>query len=78
MCPHYMYICIYYSPAGDPGLQGLSLSDMRWSIIADEAAMMTATLVETDPLSWAVVWREANKQGNLSVPRCTAFNIESE
>jgi hypothetical protein len=48
---------------------------MTWTIHADEAASLTAVAVEADDLAWAMVWREADKQGNLSVPRCQALNI---
>jgi hypothetical protein len=62
-------------PPGDPSLSGLARADMTWTIQADEAAMLTAVPVEADDLAWAMVWREADKQGNISVPRCKALNI---
>jgi hypothetical protein len=62
-------------PPGDPSLTGLARADMIWTIQADEAAMLTAVPVEAEDLAWAMVWREADKQGNISVPRCKALNI---
>lgn len=62
-------------PPGDPSREGLPRSAMTWTIHADEAASLTAVAVEADDLAWAMVWREADKQGNLSVPRCQALNI---
>lgn len=62
-------------PPGDPTLSNLARSDMTWTIQADEAAMLTAVAVEAEDLTWAMVWKEADKQGNLSVPRCLALGI---
>lgn len=62
-------------PPGDPSLTGLARADMTWTIQADEAAMLTAVPVEAEDLAWAMVWREADKQGNISVPRCKALHI---
>jgi hypothetical protein len=50
---------------------------MTWTIQADEAALLTAVAVEAEDLSWAMVLREADKQGNLSVPRCQALGISN-
>lgn len=50
---------------------------MSWTIQADEAALLTAVAVEAEDLSWAMVWREADKQGNLSVPRCQSLGISN-
>jgi hypothetical protein len=65
------------SPPGDPTLLDLARSDMTWTIQADEAALLTAVAVEAEDLSWAMVLREADKQGNLSVPRCQALGISN-
>lgn len=62
-------------PPGDPTRQDLSRDGMTWTVVADEAAMLTAVAVEAEDPTWAVVWREADKQGNLSVPRCQALKI---
>ena len=65
-------------PPGDPSREaGLARCDMTWTIHADEAACLTAVAVEAEDLTWAMVWREADKQGNLSVPRCRALNINN-
>lgn len=64
-------------PPGDPARTGLSRSDMTWTIQADEAALLTAVAVEAPDLTWGIVWKEADKQGNLSVPRCLALNINN-
>lgn len=42
---------------------------------ADESALLTAVPVEAPDLTWAMVWREADKQGNLIVPRCQALKL---
>ncbi len=62
-------------PPGDPNRQDLPRSDMTWTILADEGSSLTAVAVEAEDLAWAMVWREADKQGNLSVPRCLALNV---
>ncbi len=37
--------------------------------------MLTAVQVEAAEPSWAVVWREADRQGNISIPRCQALGL---
>jgi hypothetical protein len=62
-------------PPGDPTRTDLSPADLTWTVIADEAATMTAVMLNADTPSWGIVWREADRQGNLSVPRCQALHI---
>lgn len=64
-------------PPGDPTRTGLLRQEMTWTVRADEAALLTAVAVEAPDLTWAMVWKEADKQGNLSVPRCQALNINN-
>ncbi|WIA30643.1 hypothetical protein OEZ86_000718 [Tetradesmus obliquus] len=65
-------------PPGDPTRTDLSPADLTWTVIADEAATMTAVMLDADTPSWGIVWREADRQGNLSVPRCQALKIGDE
>jgi hypothetical protein len=62
-------------PPGDPTRTDLKPADMTWTVVADEAATMTAVMLDADVPSWGIVWREADRQGNLSVPRCQALRI---
>lgn len=64
-------------PPGDPTLSDLPRANMTWTLQADEAALLTAVAVEAEDLAWAMVWQEADKQGNLSVPRCQALGVSN-
>jgi hypothetical protein len=64
-------------PPGDPTRTDLKPADMTWTVVADEAATMTAVMLDADVPSWGIVWREADRQGNLSVPRCQALRISN-
>jgi hypothetical protein len=34
-------------------------------------------MLDADVPSWGIVWREADRQGNLSVPRCQALRVSN-
>lgn len=62
-------------PPGDPSRTDVHPSEMTWTVVADEAAMMTAVLLDAEAPSWGLVWQEASRQGNLNMERCKALGI---
>jgi hypothetical protein len=37
--------------------------------------MLTAVMLDAPDPTWGVVWREADRQGKLNVPRCEALGL---
>eukprot|EP00775_Hariotina_reticulata_P008228 gene8228-8418_t len=64
-------------PPGDPSRTDVHPRDMTWTIRADEAALMTAVLLDAPDPTWGVVWREADRQGKLSMSRCEALGLKN-